>query len=71
MYHQAAVFRRFKPLFDRILVERVVPETRTKGGIMIPEKAQQKVNQATVVAVGAGSRDSVSIQCNGKIKDKE
>ncbi|XP_041478580.1 10 kDa heat shock protein, mitochondrial-like [Lytechinus variegatus] len=53
-----AVFRRFRPLFDRILVERFVPETKTKGGIMIPEKAQQKVNQATVVAVGAGSRDS-------------
>lgn len=49
------------PLLDRILVERFVPETRTKGGIMIPEKAQAKVQSATVVAVGPGARNEVSI----------
>ncbi|XP_072179862.1 10 kDa heat shock protein, mitochondrial-like [Diadema setosum] len=56
-----AAFRRFRPLFDRILVERFVPETRTKGGVLIPEKSQQKVNQAMVVAVGAGARDSAGV----------
>ena len=45
------------PLFDRILVERFVAETKTKGGIMIPEKAQGKVQSATVVAVGPGARN--------------
>ncbi|XP_071063138.1 LOW QUALITY PROTEIN: 10 kDa heat shock protein, mitochondrial-like [Pseudochaenichthys georgianus] len=50
-------FRKFLPLFDRVLVERFTPETVTKGGIMLPEKAQSKVLQATVVAVGPGSRN--------------
>ncbi|KAM5152173.1 10 kDa heat shock protein, mitochondrial isoform 2-T2 [Mantella aurantiaca] len=49
-------FRSFLPLFDRVLVERLCQETVTKGGIMLPEKAQGKVLQATVVAVGEGSK---------------
>ncbi|XP_006805887.1 10 kDa heat shock protein, mitochondrial isoform X2 [Neolamprologus brichardi] len=48
-------FRKFLPLFDRVLVERFTAETVTKGGIMLPEKSQGKVLQATVVAVGPGS----------------
>lgn len=54
-------FRKFLPLFDRVLVERCAAETVTKGGIMIPEKAQGKVLQATVVAVGSGARGKVNI----------
>ncbi|CDQ94891.1 unnamed protein product [Oncorhynchus mykiss] len=42
-------------MFDRVLVERLAAETMSKGGIMLPEKAQGKVLQATVVAVGPGS----------------
>ncbi|XP_034741802.1 MOB-like protein phocein isoform X3 [Etheostoma cragini] len=53
--HPEMAFRKFLPLFDRVLVERLVAETVTKGGIMLPEKAQGKVLQATVVAVGPGS----------------
>ncbi|XP_008846520.1 10 kDa heat shock protein, mitochondrial isoform X3 [Nannospalax galili] len=49
-------FRKFIPLFDRVLVERSAAETVTKGGIMLPEKSQGKVLQATVVAVGSGSK---------------
>ncbi|XP_026552634.1 10 kDa heat shock protein, mitochondrial isoform X2 [Pseudonaja textilis] len=49
-------FKKFLPLFDRVLVERCAAETVTKGGIMIPEKSQGKVLQATVVAVGSGSK---------------
>ncbi|KAI1885284.1 hypothetical protein AGOR_G00218570 [Albula goreensis] len=48
-------FRKFLPLFDRVLVERLAAETVTKGGIMLPEKSQGKVLQATVVAVGPGT----------------
>ncbi|CAL8341967.1 unnamed protein product [Boreogadus saida] len=48
-------FRKFLPMFDRVLVERLAAETMSKGGIMLPEKAQGKVLQATVVAVGPGS----------------
>ncbi|GIY75355.1 10 kDa heat shock protein, mitochondrial [Caerostris extrusa] len=49
--------KRLIPLMDRILVERFIPETRTKGGIIIPERAQAKVQNATVVAVGPGARN--------------
>jgi len=48
--------KKFGPLFDRVLVERFAPELTTKGGIMIPEKAQGKVLEATVLAVGPGAR---------------
>ncbi|XP_049584962.1 10 kDa heat shock protein, mitochondrial isoform X2 [Syngnathus scovelli] len=48
-------FRKFLPLFDRVLVERFTAETVTKGGIMLPEKSQGKVLQATVLAVGPGN----------------
>ena len=46
-------------MFDRVLVERFAPEVKTKSGIMIPEKAQGKVLQATVVATGQGARNEV------------
>uniref|UniRef100_A0A672STD9 10 kDa heat shock protein, mitochondrial n=1 Tax=Sinocyclocheilus grahami TaxID=75366 RepID=A0A672STD9_SINGR len=55
MSQELTAFRKFLPMFDRVLVERLAAETVTKGGIMIPEKAQAKVLQATVVAVGPGS----------------
>ncbi|XP_028250020.1 MOB-like protein phocein isoform X3 [Parambassis ranga] len=53
--HPEMAFRKFLPLFDRVLVERLMAETVTKGGIMLPEKSQGKVLQATVVAVGPGA----------------
>lgn len=56
-------FRKFLPLFDRVLVERFTAETVTKGGIMLPEKSQGKVLQATVVAVGPGSVNQVTVYC--------
>lgn len=45
------------PLFDRVLVQRAEAITKTKGGIVIPEKAQSKVLHGTVVAVGPGQRN--------------
>ncbi|KAL1229622.1 10 kDa heat shock protein, mitochondrial [Trichinella nelsoni] len=48
--------KKFVPLFDRLLVEKFAPETKTKGGIMIPEKAQGKVLEAVVLATGQGTR---------------
>ncbi|CAK5007262.1 unnamed protein product [Meloidogyne enterolobii] len=53
---KSAAAKSFKPFFDRILVERLAPETKTKGGIMIPEKAQGKVLEGTIVSVGPGYR---------------
>ncbi|VDK48043.1 unnamed protein product [Anisakis simplex] len=53
----ADILRSFKPLFDRVLVERFAPEVKTKGGIMLPEKSVGKVLEATVVSVGPGARN--------------
>ncbi|XP_053517832.1 10 kDa heat shock protein, mitochondrial-like [Artibeus jamaicensis] len=49
-------YRNFLPLFDQVLVEKNTVETVTKGGIMLPEKSQRNVLQATVVAVDLGSK---------------
>merc|ERR1711872_925147 len=50
--------RALVPLFDRVLVRRLVAETSTKGGILLPESSVSKLNEGTVVAVGTGARDS-------------
>ena len=47
----------FRPLGDRVLVKRVKEEEKTKGGIIIPETAQEKPQEGEVVAVGPGARD--------------
>lgn len=47
------------PLFDRVLIQRAEAVTKTKGGIVLPEKAQTKVLQGTVVAIGPGQRNDV------------
>jgi chaperonin GroES len=48
---------KFHPLHDRVVVRRVEEDTRTTGGIIIPDSAQEKPMQGEVVAVGAGARD--------------
>jgi chaperonin GroES len=47
----------FRPLHDRVLVERLNEEEKTAGGIIIPDSAKEKPSQGKVVAVGAGGRD--------------
>lgn len=46
-----------KPLNDRVLVLRTEEETRTAGGIIIPDSAKEKPQQGKVVAVGPGKAD--------------
>ena len=48
---------KLRPLQDRVLVRRVEPETKTAGGILIPDTAQEKPMEGEVVAVGPGARD--------------
>jgi chaperonin GroES len=43
-----------RPLYDRILVKRIDEETKTAGGLFIPDTAKEKPQQAVVVAVGSG-----------------
>jgi len=47
---------KFRPLHDRVLVERVEQEEKTKGGIIIPDTAQEKPMEGKVLAVGAGQK---------------
>lgn len=47
----------FRPLGDRVLVKRVEEETKTKGGIIIPDSAKEKPQEGEVIAVGPGVRD--------------
>ena len=43
-----------RPLADRILVKRIEPEEKVRGGIIIPDTAKEKPQEGTVVAVGPG-----------------
>ena len=45
---------KMKPLFDRVLVTRVEEDTKTKGGIIIPDSAKEKPLEGKVIAVGQG-----------------
>ena len=47
----------FRPLGDRVLVKRVEEESKTKGGIIIPDTAKEKPQEGEVVAVGPGARN--------------
>jgi chaperonin GroES len=56
---------KFKPLGNRILVKRLKAQT-TKGGILLPDSAQEKPRQGEVVAIGPGK-----LEKNGTIKPME
>jgi len=47
----------FRPLHDRVVVRRVESETKTAGGIIIPDTAKEKPQEGEIIAVGAGARD--------------
>ncbi len=47
----------FRPLGDRVLVKRIEEETKTRGGIIIPDTAKEKPQEGEVIAVGPGARD--------------
>jgi chaperonin GroES len=46
----------FRPLQDRVLIRRVESETKTAGGIIIPDTAQEKPMEGEIVAIGPGAR---------------
>ena len=47
---------KFRPLHDRVALRRVDSETKTSGGIIIPDTAAEKPQQGEVIAVGPGAR---------------
>ena len=48
---------KFRPLHDRVVVKRLESDTKTKGGIIIPDTAKEKPQEGEVIAVGSGARD--------------
>jgi chaperonin GroES len=48
---------RFRPLHDRVVVRSVTSDAKTRGGIIIPDTAQEKPSEGEVIAVGPGGRD--------------
>jgi chaperonin GroES len=53
---------KFRPLHDRVVVERIDAEEKTAGGIIIPDTAKEKPSEGKIIAVGPGGRDE-----NGKL----
>ena len=52
---------KFRPLHDRVVVKRVEEDTKTKGGIIIPDTAKEKPQQGEVIAAGPGARDEKGV----------
>ena len=63
---------KLRPLNDRILVKRVEEETKTKGGIIIPDTAKEKPAEGEIVAVGVGAlnNDGVRVPLEVKVGDR-
>ncbi len=63
---------KLRPLQDRIIVKRVEEETKTAGGIFIPETAKEKPQQGEIIAVGKGkaNEDGKLLPLDVKVGDK-
>jgi chaperonin GroES len=64
---------KFRPLYDRVLVERLETESKTSGGIIIPDTAKEKPMEGLVISVGPGSRSERTgeiVQLQVKAGDK-
>jgi len=57
---------KIRPLADRVVVKRIEGETKTKGGIIIPDTAKEKPVEGQVVAVGSGK-----VMKGGKVRAPE
>jgi len=65
--------KRIKPLFDRVLVQKIPAPKKTSGGLYLPESAKsQELLQGTVVAVGPGGRNDqgTTVQISLKVGEK-
>jgi chaperonin GroES len=62
----------FRPLGDRVLVKRVEEESKTKGGIIIPDTAKEKPQEGEILAVGPGGRDEAGkrVELDVKVGDR-
>lgn len=49
--------KKLKPVGNRVLVRRLAAEEKLKGGIILPDNAKKKQEQAEVIAIGTGKKD--------------
>jgi len=63
---------KIRPLYDRIVVKRIDEQETTRSGIIIPDSAQEKPQEAEVVAVGNGKRleDGKLVALDVKVGDR-
>ena len=63
---------KFRPLHDRVVLERIDAEEKTAGGIIIPDTAREKPQQGQILAAGPGGRDEAGklIPIDLKVGDK-
>ena len=63
---------KFRPLHDRVVVRRIEGDTKTSGGIIIPDTAKEKPQEGEITAVGPGGRDESGklIPIDLKVGDK-
>jgi chaperonin GroES len=63
---------KFRPLHDRVVVERIDAEDKTAGGIIIPDTAKEKPQTGEITAIGPGGRDESGkiIPIDLKVGDK-
>jgi len=59
---------KFRPLGDRVVVKRVQEETKSAGGIIIPDTVQEKPQEGEVIAVGPGGRDEKGDRITPEVK---
>lgn len=56
------MLKKIRPLHDRVLVQKIESDSKTEGGIIIPDSAKEKAQTGKVLAVGPGKVDN-----NGKV----
>jgi len=63
---------KIRPLHDRVIVQRIEEEEKTKGGIIIPDTAKEKPQEGKVIAVGAGKilENGTRLTLDVKVGDK-
>jgi chaperonin GroES len=63
---------KIRPLYDRIVVKRIDEQETTRSGIIIPDSAQEKPQEAEVIAVGHGKRleDGKMVDLDVKVGDR-
>jgi chaperonin GroES len=63
---------KIRPLHDRVIVQRIQEEEKTKGGIIIPDTAKEKPQEGKVIAVGPGKvlENGTKLNLDVKVGDK-